>query len=69
VERGFLDEIRREVDAYAPTSWGLLAPKPLGFNPLRKGMTPEREKENAERLLTTNSLFMDTKLGLTEGAR
>jgi len=41
--------------------WGLLVPRPLGFNPLRKvGLTPIGEFHYAKRLLTSGSLFMDT---------
>ena len=41
MERGFFEVSYWGFDAYAPKPWGLLAPKPLGFNPLRKGgLTP-----------------------------
>ncbi len=48
--------------------WGLLAPKPLGFNPLRKGADAGWKRlRNAKRLLTPNSLFMDTRLAGSQG--
>ena len=41
--------------------WGLLAPRPLGFNPPRKWADAGQQRpQNAKRSLTTNSLFMET---------
>ena len=51
--------LRQGMNQYAMT-WGLLAPRPLGFNPPRKvGLTPIGESHYEKTLLTTDSLFMD----------
>ena len=42
------------------TLGGCSPPNPAASIPSGKGRTREGSKENAERLLTTNSLFMDT---------